>query len=126
MVIYAKQSHPKYLHLLVGTNDVLAKIEPEVFKGKYADLLRQLKSSESNLIVTLIPMLKDSNNSPKVTAFNEKIIELKEQFDFQVIDLNPILAPRGVLLSEFTTDGVHLSELAYEKWGALIKEKITQ
>ncbi len=86
----------------------------------------ELKSTEYILVVTLIPMLSDSKSSVVAAAFNEKIIELKNQFGFQVIDLNPIIAPKGVLLPEYTIDGVHLSELAYKKWARRIKEEISK
>lgn len=40
------------------------------------------------------------------------------------IDLNSSFIKNGVLPSDFTDDGVHLTQLAYEKWYEIIRPYI--
>jgi len=55
---------------------------------------------------------------------NYKIYVKKKNIEF--IDLNEDLSFNKALLSKYTTDNVHLTGSAYEKWGNVIKQIIVK
>ena len=46
---------------------------------------------------------------------------LKELEDATILNLNNSIASQGTLQSEFTDDGVHLNEAAYDVWASMVK-----
>ena len=51
-----------------------------------------------------------------INDVNKILVEMLKRRKAFVIDLNPIISRHGVLLEQFTTDGVHFSYLAYRVW----------
>lgn len=54
--------------------------------------------------------------SQAVQRLNEQLRVALSGSDCTLLDLNPALAPQGVLSDRFTTDGVHLTREAYAVW----------
>ena len=67
-------------------------------------------------------MLRAAERSPsfyRPLAFNERIE--KELEGATILNLNNTIAPQGTLLNQYTTDGTHLNEAAYDAWASMVK-----
>lgn len=65
-----------------------------------------------------------NGNRGKIESLNQELRQLANELDVYVIDLNNVIAPEGILLERYTTDGIHLSGEAYEVWYQRVAEAI--
>jgi len=120
-------SKPERIFLLAGTNDIVGRdffgrSEKEVLQDGYEHLseyLLEIQEAGIDPILTLIPYTQHPGHNEKIAAFNARLRGFAAQHDIQVFDLNPELAPDGLLQERFALpDGVHLAPPAYEVWAA--------
>jgi lysophospholipase L1-like esterase len=108
--------HAPFLVLLVGTNDLRTYNRPfNQIVCSYTSLLENVPTKQQ-LIVTLIPYTSFSQDTEKISALNAEIAKLSVRHNAIIIDLNPYIASKGILLPGFTTDGLHLNRHAYQIW----------
>ncbi|MEM6912294.1 MAG: GDSL-type esterase/lipase family protein [Verrucomicrobiota bacterium] len=118
----AEKYDPDNLLILAGTNDILSRriFDLDQFERDYVNLLDRALETGKQVFVTQIPYTAGEERIQTISDANEVIIRLAGARDLTTIDLNSTVAPNGILLPEFTTDGVHLSSRAYSIW----REKI--
>jgi hypothetical protein len=113
------------LVLQIGINDLLSGIENELIIQNYDKILGRLKDQKLYSICCL-PFF--TRYRPEVKSqqkeLNQKLKKLIESKGFICLDMNPLFAPGGQMKSEFTSDGVHLNTLGYQKWLDSIKTKL--
>jgi lysophospholipase L1-like esterase len=125
LVKTAKLYQPRHLFLMAGINDLLVAREPlPSLVEDYRELLRQAKAASAQPIVTLVFPTTVRELAAPVAALNAELRALCAAEGVPVIDVTPTVAPDGVLLPEYTTDGVHLTEAAYDVWTAAIKRQL--
>ena len=90
----------------------------------YRDMLRAIKNAHARPVVTLVPYQGSEVKKADITKFNDQLRQLCNQENVTVVDLNPDIAPHGVLLPEYAGDGVHFSQLAYGIWQKKLREVI--
>jgi len=141
-IIYYK---PKAVFILIGINDFFNDLTkmPEVTPNfvtkniiKAANIIKRATPKTKIYLQTILPintqkyqnkLKKDTGNSyywlePSFKiSINEQILKtneiLKNNKVFQVIDLHPLFIDENSMMSEkYSTDGVHLNELGYQKW----------
>lgn len=115
---------PQRIFILAGTNDVLGNstFDPKSFEEDYASLLTQAVATKAHLFVTLIPYTANARYTQSIKHANSIILKLAEMHGISTIDLNPHIAPNGILALDYTIDGVHLNSAAYNIWRSLIEE----
>jgi lysophospholipase L1-like esterase len=108
---------------LAGTNDILQDREISAVIGDVKGIIETLRAGTPppRIVVTLMPQTQAGDKSGLVAQFNESLRQLCQNYQIEMVDLNPQIAPQGVLLQEFTTDGVHFSESAYNYWASSLK-----
>lgn len=123
-----KLLEPKVVFIMAGINDV-ATCTLDVFKKKYAELLRQVKNilPKSDLICqTMLPVNNEdfsiSCNNSQIIACNAEIISLVKFYNLRFIDLFTIYERDGKLQKNMTVDGIHLKPKAYENWFIELKK----
>ncbi|HTK33192.1 MAG TPA: GDSL-type esterase/lipase family protein [Candidatus Paceibacterota bacterium] len=116
-LIYALSYHPQCVLVLAGTNDLFSHdgLGESAFE-EYGEMLKLAKQAKIKIVVTLVPYQANDVYATMITQFNERLIKLCHREHVAVIDLNPIIAPHSKLLPEYTVDGIHFSEKAYEIW----------
>jgi len=117
---------PKAISLLIGTNDLhgLGK------SSKVRAIITQMDELVSR-IRTLAPssLLLISSITPRSAHFRDRIVELNlgyaeiaARYGATFIDLWPVLADlNGVILSEKSIDGLHLSVAGYKSWADALR-----
>jgi len=118
----AKQYRPKTISVMAGTNDVFhPRYQLEETLLDYKEMLDAAQDAADICIVTLPPLTKNTSASKSIAELNANIKPLIQKSKCRIIDLNPFLAPNGILLDRYTTDGVHLSRNAYDEWAKQLK-----
>jgi lysophospholipase L1-like esterase len=102
---------------MAGTNDIFHpryRLEDALFD--YREMLDAAEGAADRCIVTLPPKTRNASTAKTIAELNANITPLIRKSKCHIIDLNPIFAPDGILLEQYTTDGVHMSSKAYEEW----------
>ena len=92
--------------------------------SEYEDLLKQIsdKNFQQVFVISVLPISKEKSDSlgiaPKtVMSFNSSVETLSEEYGFIYIDLySSYVSSSGFIKQELTTDGVHLTDDAYQIW----------
>jgi len=108
---------PRYIVVTSGTNDAIFGYDIENIRSEW----RAMLTTNASVIVTLPPLTENAGYNVGLIAISEVIREVARENGVAVVDLNPVLAPNGVLLPQYSSDGVHLTSRAYEVWAALIR-----
>lgn len=111
--------------LMIGINDVLAGMPAAQFEQTYSSVLDRLKRCTRTLVVHLLIVPgRAADIRIKANAFNQRIRHVAGALSIAVLDLNPVLAPAGVLTGRFTNDGVHLTGEGYAVWSSRLRAVI--
>lgn len=121
---------PSKVFLMAGINDLSWYGRPvaEVFQ-RYTRLIDALRQGGAQVYVqsTLkVGPLFPSQTNVAVTELNDQLRGYCAQGHCRYIDLNPVLAPQGVLAQDYTYDQLHLTPAAYDKWVQAIRSAITR
>lgn len=112
---------PGDVFLLIGINDLNAGREVATMEAGYRELLRRVRERRPDLRVHVQSVLPtrgdhDRQNAP-VRDFNERLKRLAAEFRCNFLDLHALMRDdESRLKAEFTNDGLHLTEAAYQVW----------
>ncbi len=114
--------HPKICFLEGGGNDFSVGVPINRSISNYERIVDTLKK------YNVIPVLQstvysnsDTLNNRKVDSLNTLVKELARQKQVDYLELNDVLAANGFLKTEYTTDGTHLTDIAYPLWAKKVK-----
>lgn len=110
--------NPETIFVLAGTNDIVdpIKFDLNTTMEQYDALLADIKQAGVNCVVTLIPYQSHTVWRDRINQMNSRLTNLAASHNCGVIDLNPHLAPKQVLLPHYTSDGTHFTEPALKIW----------
>ncbi|MBR3264646.1 MAG: hypothetical protein IKI61_01615 [Erysipelotrichaceae bacterium] len=121
---------PEKVFLLIGVNS-LKDDNADVCLEKYTALVENVRSrGDFDLyLISILPISQntstDLNLSPDtIISFNGKISELSDRYNATYLDLFSQLQDSGYIRPEYTVDGLHLSEEAYDVWADAIRPYI--
>jgi lysophospholipase L1-like esterase len=113
--------------LMIGVNDLNANRNLDVMEAGYREILQQIRDRAPAVRVHVQSLLPTrgvfaKHNEP-IKQFNGRIKQLAEEFGYKYLDLHPLFVDKqGELKAEYTADGLHLTEPAYEIWRAEIEK----
>lgn len=110
---------PNYVFIMAGTNDAhSSNISVEQTIDDYQRLLAKFNAHNSVPVITLVPFQGKQypEANIKVKKINQELAKIARKQQINTINLNPILAPNNYLLPQYTYDGVHFTEKAYQVW----------
>lgn len=125
------KSKPRYLFILLGSNDLEGGMDSKDFKKNYKNLIEIIKSKSptTNIYVqSILPVKKSVENkqpnlsTTRVNSFNETLIELAEEEKINYLDVSAILDSSNKDLYE--PDGIHFKYNFYELWTNFIKNNV--
>jgi lysophospholipase L1-like esterase len=118
---------PKAVVLLIGTNDLEEKAEPETIDGNLGLLLARFKRHDPRMPVVLCLVFPSSESKHRPSAAIKKINQLytkrvKGEGQVTVVDTWTLFAnTQGDAKPEEFPDLLHLNEAAYQKWAAALR-----
>ncbi len=118
---------PKKVFLKIGINDMFRdELSPDYVANniqKIADKIH-LESPETKIYVqTILPTSNNTSLKAKIATTNAIIKKSKQTDYYQVIDLHSIFADTNdLMISNYSSDGVHLRETGYILWQNYVKE----
>lgn len=105
---------PEKIVLLIGINDFSSFCSVDEVFTKYLSLLKKLKRNKIEVIVIKLLYTQMLPYNKKVKEFNILLEKYLNENNYTYIDLNEELSSNEFLKDEYTTDGLHLNEKAYE------------
>jgi lysophospholipase L1-like esterase len=117
-------AQPKSVFVMIGTNDLWTNYTVEEVGSKINEIGTALADSLPNakiFIQTLMPLGDAHDKVQRLNDINNEINGFTER-TYLLIDTYTAMADdQGVLATDLTTDGVHLTSAGYEKWVAFLK-----
>ncbi|EOC1764996.1 GDSL-type esterase/lipase family protein [Vibrio fluvialis] len=116
-----KSSNAKVGFLMIGTNDVTAKIPSDEIVSNIEKIILELSPDMTIYLQSILLTRRDERN-PIILELNKRLSNLATQHNVHYIDLNDILAPKGILSDKYTSDGIHINGKAYHLWAKRIQK----
>jgi lysophospholipase L1-like esterase len=109
--------------LLIGINDLGDSHTVDTMEQGYREILKRIHERGPSIHVHVQSVLPTRGNHAKhnapVREFNQRLRKMAAEFGYDYIDLHSLLVDdKGELKADFTKDGLHLLEPAYEIWRA--------
>lgn len=125
-------SRPRYCFIEVGINDITNGISYDAYISGLGQLIGHISSKgirvvSFHILYTTGAFPRSKAINEQVTMFNNGIDSLVGALHTDVINMNQLLAPDGVLLPEYAQDdGLHISDAGYTIWGAELNKYLEQ
>ena len=126
------QSEPEKVFLMIGINDLGRGESVSEITSNYDKILERLTKSVPNsevFVQSVLPISKQKLNTQisneKVRSLNKEIKQLSQKYNLNFIDLYSLMISEDdQLISDVTTDGIHLNGSGYEIWRNAIQQYI--
>jgi lysophospholipase L1-like esterase len=117
------------LFILIGINDLNSGRTVSTMESGYRELLQKVRQKRPDLLIFVESVLPTQGEHAKQNAFvlqfNESLKRMAAEFGCSYLDLHSLLRDGdGLLKAEFTNDGLHLTEPAYQIWRQQILEAL--
>ena len=121
-------SRPHAVFLLIGTNDLWSNNSSKKTAKNIECIIRALRAENPQLPVfleTVFPLRSEPARNGKVRLINAQLVDLARTNDVTLIDTySAMVDENGLLRSQYTDDGVHLTSAGYEVWVSLLNDEI--
>lgn len=123
--LMALEKKPVALFVMVGINDLLfdyKRNQITEYQAKFLTYVSEKTPKTKLYLHSICPVKSEATSPQEIQAVNKELLDLADKMKAEYIDLFSLLAdPKGEICPEFTVDGVHLSESAYDIWAREIK-----
>lgn len=110
--------HPEHIVVMVGTNDAIeGPINYEELVGLWTQIC-----TEPSVVVTLAPPSRDKEITARVDEANAIALEICTHLGRPVLTLDVLRGSDGLIQPQYTSDGTHLTEAAYQVWRDKLEE----
>ncbi len=119
---YLRQPQSKLAFIMLGVNDLRSREPVAMVAARYANLVAMMIEWDMQVVIQstlscgeafkFCPVL-----NPRIEELNQVlqgIARVNPQIEY--LDVNTLLAPEGLLLPQFTDDGIHINATAYRTW----------
>jgi lysophospholipase L1-like esterase len=118
-------SEPELIFICIGTNDLPRDTSDETILSNIKKIALRIKDHYPDGKIFLMPLFPTLDNPPRpnsrIVSLNIKIKYLTDELSCGFFNTYPHFADnQGNLKSEFTNDGLHLTDRAYKHWSELI------
>lgn len=118
------RASPSTIFLMIGVNDLLMG-RSRGFLDRMEGIVDRLSGNGRSLYIQSILLTGLDGGWPNaaIVIANDAVARLcSSKPGCTFIDLNAVLTANDRLMDEVTTDGVHLNDLGYARWSALIQD----
>ena len=121
-------SRPHAVFLLIGTNDIWSNNSPKKTVANIEKIIRALRTDNPRLPIfleTVFPLRSEPARNGKVKSINALLANLASTAKVTLVDTYGVLVDeRGLLRSQYTDDGVHLTSAGYKAWVGLLNTNL--
>jgi len=120
------EAEPEKIFLLIGINDLKARVPPREIAANYARILDQLLAGCPGTTIYAQSVLPTHNdlfaaNYEEVEGLNERIAELANKRKLPYLNLYPHFKVHGNQPDyTYFSDGIHLTAAGYLRWAKLL------
>ena len=118
--------------LMAGVNDLMAGISEKEALANYAKILEKIKERQPGAQIYVHRPLPCNPEKLYLPLDNRRVEDLGRGLEALAkvqgacwVDLWDLLVKDGALMAAYTIDGVHLTEAAYDLWGARLSELLS-
>ena len=108
--------NPKYVFIMGGINDIGKGYEVNKIFKNYIKIIEKLKAHNIEPIVQSTLFTTKSKHKNKVKKLNSLLVLYCKNNKIKFINLNDKLSNNGILIKDYTYDGVHLNANGYKIW----------
>jgi lysophospholipase L1-like esterase len=109
--------------VLIGSNDVVNdRAAPADVAPQIESLSNALRGAGRTVVIATLPPVRGrfASANPSIGELNDRIRALAAR-GFTILDLHGALAdPSGALDAAYSSDGLHLTPAAYERWASML------
>lgn len=118
------KARPSAVFILIGTNDLWSKNSPHKTVDNITVVVRAIRGANPAtpiFVQTVPPVRSEPQLNAKIARINALLATSAATVQFSLIDLHSVLSGSdGLLRSDYTVDGVHLTPLGYSRWEQLL------
>lgn len=111
---------PAKVFLLVGVNDLIQHVDPQVVAANVREIVRRLRQSGAAVVVTALPPVVRAFRpaiNPAIRDLNTALAAIAREQGAGFLDFRRRLATvDDALNGAYTVDGLHLNARGYEIW----------
>lgn len=121
---------PGTIFLMIGINDIHTGLPYEETLANVHQILARLRAEcpQARIFVASVLPVSEAFEASKnihnedIANFNRQVSQIAPAFNAVYYDLWPIIAPEGVLTSQYSNDGLHINSDAYVLWAQRISQ----
>ncbi|MFJ3266728.1 GDSL-type esterase/lipase family protein [Serratia liquefaciens] len=112
----------KTVFIMAGTNDISRNITPRDVARNIISISNRLKADGINVVIqsTILSGESKAGKNPSINTINNLLKSYSIKSGTTFLDLNTKLSENGLLKSEYTYDGTHLTDKGYEVWKGIL------
>lgn len=112
----------KTVFIMAGTNDITRKIKPDDVARNIILMTNKMKEKGITVVIqsTILSGEERKDKNPSIIAINNILKDFSKKTGTAYLDLNTGLSENGLLKSEYTIDGTHLTAEGYKIWSKII------
>lgn len=119
--------NPEICFVMGGINDIVFGVPMQRIKSKYKSVLDTIVANGITTVVQSTIYKQDSpENNSLVDSLNRFLIDYCNKHDLTFLDINSKLSGNTGLKPEFTYDGLHLNEAAYDVWAEEVRSVLAK
>ncbi|MBD3409620.1 MAG: hypothetical protein GF419_05380 [Ignavibacteriales bacterium] len=117
---------PDYVFIMGGINDIYSGAPVERTFDAYVKLIERIREAGAVPVVQTTLFVNSSfqrgtKGNEDVRMLNARLRRYADKHDVDVIETVAELCENGELIREYSSDGLHLNSIGYERWGDLVR-----
>ena len=120
-------SHPSKLFILAGINDISQNVPNKQITKHYRYIIQRVKEESPETVIYIQSLLPVNNDfgrykrligkEKQIGKLNKELKKLASKEKIVFVNINPLYMDKdGKLDAQYTNDGLHLTESAYNIW----------
>ncbi|SAS99110.1 GDSL-type esterase/lipase family protein [Klebsiella pneumoniae] len=121
-IIDIEKAKPKVVFIMAGTNDITRNVKPDTVAKNIILMATKMKEKGITVVIqsTILSGEEKKYKNPSIASINNILKEFSKKSGTSYLDLNIYLSKNGLLKSEYTIDGTHLTVEGYKVWSKII------
>lgn len=121
-----ENTRPSQIYLMAGVNDLKMGASDAEIVWNVQRIVTQLQRMHPNvkiIVESILPTRSPRIPNDRIAGINRQLSSIAQQSGATYLDLFSQFADQdGQILSEYTTDGIHLSAQGYATWQSVFRE----